>query len=96
MTQLRVLFFCWALGGLMIIPPQLAMKLPTLLKRFGVEGYPLGAAMVAALLLLAYWPFHSRDIIRAIVWSEHPEMKRLRSALRGPSNRNSDDDTPIH
>ena len=52
--------------------------------------------MVAALLLLAYWPFHCRDIIRAIVWSLHPELKRLRSALRGPSNRNSDDDTPIH
>jgi hypothetical protein len=91
----RVLMLCVGLCLVMAFPATVPVEALRLLSRNGVNGYPMGAAIAAALISLASWPFWCRHVLRNVMRSEMPEMQRFRAALLGASNSNPPAKTPV-
>lgn len=77
----RQALMCWGLCLVMLIPAYVPIEILRLMNRLGVVGYPMSAAVIAALLSLGFWPFWCRHVIKSVVLAKHPDMQRLRDAL---------------
>ena len=83
MPPRRVLFLSWGLGMVMCLPASIPAGVLRLLTRNDADRYLMWAAICAALLMLAWWPFWCRHVLQSVMRSEHPEARKLRAALLG-------------